>query len=150
MTEKADRSKRAVAYYRSTMEEGDESIETQREQVRKWAEKYGLDIVREFEDRNASQLHTKPHSGFEQLMRRVKRDRSFLFVLCADVSHWGRSNDMNLPASYSDECLKSGKAVIYTKESDCENRTLKSCAMLRKEITRRFPMPKSRWPRTSF
>jgi DNA invertase Pin-like site-specific DNA recombinase len=116
-----NKTKRAVAYYRSTVAEGDETIESQREQVREWAEKHGLEIIREFEDRGASGLHTEPHAGFDELMRRVKKDRSFQFVLCADVTHWGRCHDMDLPPWFSDECLKAGKAVIYTKITDCQN-----------------------------
>lgn len=121
MTEKVDRSKRAVAYYRTTVMEGDESIESQREQVREWAEKHGLEIVREFEDRGDPGMNTELPPGFEALMRRVKRDRSFQFVLCAEVSRRDPGDDIDLPEWYSNECLKAGKAVIYTKMSDCEN-----------------------------
>lgn len=53
-------SKRAVAYYRSSMTESDGAIESQREQVRGWAEKNGIEIVREFVDTGTSGLHTQP------------------------------------------------------------------------------------------
>lgn len=42
---------RAVAYYRHSAQDRQEnSIPIQREQVRKWAEKNGVEIIREFED----------------------------------------------------------------------------------------------------
>ena len=49
-------SKRAVAYYRSSAEDAESDIDRQREQVRRWAEKHGVEIVREFEDRDTSAL----------------------------------------------------------------------------------------------
>ena len=42
---------RAVAYYRKPAREGHEkSIARQKEQVRKWAEENGIEVVREFTD----------------------------------------------------------------------------------------------------
>ncbi|MDB4516280.1 recombinase family protein, partial [Crocinitomicaceae bacterium] len=66
----------------------------------------------------AAGAHAEAHTGFDELMRRVKKDRSFQYVLCSDVA---RCDGIDLPEWYSDECLKAGKAVIYAKSSDCEN-----------------------------
>ena len=47
---------RAVAYYRqSAQEPQDNSIPAQREQVREWAEKSGVEIIEEFSDPGKSQ-----------------------------------------------------------------------------------------------
>jgi hypothetical protein len=51
-----DKSERAVAYYRSTVAEGD-GVES--EDVRRWAETHGIEIVREFEDTGTSELRSE-------------------------------------------------------------------------------------------
>jgi len=53
----------------------------------------------------------------------VKRRSDFDFVLCLDVSRWGRFQDIDLSAQYSAECKRHKKEVIYTsigrpKEND--------------------------------
>ena len=44
----------------------------------------------------------------------VRKRNDFEFVLCLDVSRWGRFQDIDLSATYSAECKKHGKQVIYT------------------------------------
>jgi hypothetical protein len=44
----------------------------------------------------------------------VRKRSDFEFVLCLDVSRWGRFQDIDLSATYSAECKKHGKQVIYT------------------------------------
>ncbi len=44
----------------------------------------------------------------------VKKRNDFQFVLCLDVSRWGRFQDIDLSATYSAECKRNGKQVIYT------------------------------------
>ena len=48
---------RAVAYYRHSAREPQNSIPVQREQVRQWAEKNGVEIIEEFEDAGKSGLN---------------------------------------------------------------------------------------------
>ena len=45
----------------------------------------------------------------------VKKRNDFKYILCLDVSRWGRFQDIDLSAQYSAECRKYGKEVIYTK-----------------------------------
>jgi DNA invertase Pin-like site-specific DNA recombinase len=112
-TKTTDSATRAVAYYRSATAEGDDAIERQREQVRRWAEKHGIKIVREFEDRGVSAAVGRP--GFAELMTEwVKKDRDFRYILCLDVSRWGRFQGIDLSAQYSAECRKAGKQVVFT------------------------------------
>ncbi len=102
----ADRVRgRAVAYYRSSPADPEGTIEAQREQVREWAEKHELEIIREFEDRGESGLDTESHPGFDELMRRVKKDRNFRYVLCPDVTRWACRDGRELPERHSHECL---------------------------------------------
>ena len=50
---------RAVAYYRHSAQEPQNSIPTQKEQVRQWAEKNGVEIIQEFEDADKSALNAE-------------------------------------------------------------------------------------------
>ena len=52
----APASPRAVAYYRqSAREQQENSIPNQRERIRQWAEKNGVEIVEEFSDSSKSE-----------------------------------------------------------------------------------------------
>ncbi len=107
---------RAVAYYRHSAQDRQEnSVAIQQEQVRHWAQENGVKIVHEFADRGKSGLTAEGRDGFNDMMENwVKARRDFDFVLCLDVSRWGRFQDIDLSATYSAECKQHGKQVIYT------------------------------------
>ena len=53
----------------------------------------------------------------------ISKRKDFEYVLCMDVSRWGRFQDIDLSAQFSAICKKNGKQVIYTtigkpKEND--------------------------------
>ena len=107
---------RAVAYYRHSAQDRQEnSIPIQREQVREWAEKNNLEIIQEFEDAGKSGLNAEGRPAFNEMMDEwVKQRKDFDYVLCLDVSRWGRFQDIDLSAQYSAECKRNGKLVVYT------------------------------------
>ncbi len=107
---------RGVAYYRHSAKDRQEnSVAIQQELVLKWAKENGVDIVHEFADRGKSGLTAEGRDGFNDMMDNwVKKRKDFDFVLCLDVSRWGRFQDIDLSATYSAECKKHGKQVIYT------------------------------------
>ena len=107
---------RAVAYYRHSAQDRQEnSIPIQREQVREWAEKNGVEIIEEFEDAGKSGLNAEGRPAFTAMMNDwVKQRNDFQLVLCLDVSRWGRFQDIDLSAQYSAECSQHGKQVVYT------------------------------------
>ena len=107
---------RAVAYYRHSAQDRQEnSVSLQQEQVREWAEQNGVDIVHEFADRGKSGLTAEGRDGFNDMVENWVKGRSdFEYVLCLDVSRWGRFQDIDLSATYSAECKKHGKLVVYT------------------------------------
>ena len=116
---------KAVAYYRHSAQDRQEnSIPIQQEQVRQFADDNGIEIVHEFLDRGKSGLTAAGRDGFQDMMENwVKTKSDFQFVLCLDVSRWGRFQDIDLSAQYSAECTRHGKTVIYTsigkpKEND--------------------------------
>jgi len=106
----------AVAYYRHSAQDRQEnSVPLQQEQVRQWAEENGVEIIHEFADRGKSGLTAKGRDGFRDMMENWVRKRpDFQYVLCLDVSRWGRFQDIDLSATYSAECKKHGKLVVYT------------------------------------
>ena len=106
----------AVAYYRHSAQDRQEnSIPIQRDQVREWAEKNGVEIIKEFADHGKSGLNAEGRPAFNDMMENwvAKRD-DFQYVLCLDVSRWGRFQDIDLSAQYSAMCKKHKKTVIYT------------------------------------
>jgi DNA invertase Pin-like site-specific DNA recombinase len=113
--ERAAILRRAVAYYRHSAQDRQEnSIPIQRDQVREWAEKNGVTIIHEFEDAGKSGLNAEGRPAFNEMMEEwVKKRTDFEFILCLDVSRWGRFQDIDLSAQYSAECRRHGKQVIY-------------------------------------
>ncbi len=107
---------RAVAYYRHSAQDRQEnSIPIQRDQVHEWAEQNGVEIIREFADHGKSGLTAEDRPAFTEMMDEwVKKKDDFEYVLCLDVSRWGRFQDLDLSAQYSAECKKNGKQIIYT------------------------------------
>jgi DNA invertase Pin-like site-specific DNA recombinase len=107
---------RAVAYYRHSAQDRQEnSISIQQDQVRTWAESNGVEIIHEFMDPGKSGLTAEGRPAFQDMMENwVKKRNDFQYILCLDVSRWGRFQDIDLSAQYSAECRKYGKEVIYT------------------------------------
>jgi len=107
---------RAVAYYRHSAQDRQEnSIPIQKDQVREWADKNGVEIIEEFADAGISGLTAEDRPAFTEMMDEwVKERNDFDYVLCLDVSRWGRFQDIDLSAQYSAECKKHKKQVIYT------------------------------------
>jgi DNA invertase Pin-like site-specific DNA recombinase len=107
---------RAVAYYRHSAQDRQEnSIPIQQDQVRAWAKQHGVEIIREFCDAGRSGLNSEGRPAFTEMMDQWITQRSdFEYVLCLDVSRWGRFQDIDLSAQFSAICKKHGKQVIYT------------------------------------
>ena len=108
--------KKAVAYYRHSAQDRQEnSIPIQRQEVTKWAAENGVEIIKEFVDPGRSGLNAEGRPGFNEMMNEwVKQKKDFEYVICLDVSRWGRFQDIDLSAQYSAECKSNGKQVIYT------------------------------------
>ena len=109
---------RAVAYYRHSAQDRQEnSIPIQQDQVREWAGKNGVEIIHEIADAGNSGLNAEGRLAFTEMMDDwVKRRSDFDYVLCLDVSRWGRFQDIDLSAQFSAECRKNKnkKQIIYT------------------------------------
>ena len=91
---------KAVTYYRHSAQDRQEnSIPIQREQVRQWAERHGVDVIHEFEDAGKSGLNAEGRPGFTTMMNDwVKQRKDFAYVICLDVSRWGRFQYLDFSA----------------------------------------------------
>jgi DNA invertase Pin-like site-specific DNA recombinase len=107
---------RAVAYYRHSAQDRQEnSIPIQQDQVREWARSNGVEIIQEFADHGRSGLTAEGRPAFTDMMENwVKVRHDFQYILCLDVSRWGRFQDIDLSAQFSAECKRANKQVIYT------------------------------------
>jgi len=99
-------------------------IAIQQDQVRQWAREHGVEIIREFCDAGKSGLNSEGRPAFTETMDEwIKKRADFEYVLCLDVSRWGRLQDIDLSAQFSAICKKHKTQVIYTtigkpKEND--------------------------------
>ena len=107
---------RAVAYDRHSAQDRQEnSIPIQRDQVREWAEQHGVEIIKECSDHDKSGLNSEGRPAFNEMIDQWVTERNeFEFILCSDVSRWGRFQDIDLLALFSAICKKNGKQVIDT------------------------------------
>jgi DNA invertase Pin-like site-specific DNA recombinase len=107
---------RAVAYYRHSAQDRQEnSIPIQQDQVRAWALQHGVEIIHEFADAGRSGLNSEGRPAFTEMMDQwVTKRNDFDYILCLDVSRWGRFQDIDLSAQFSALCKKHRKQVIYT------------------------------------
>ncbi|MGL6195649.1 MAG: recombinase family protein [Thermoguttaceae bacterium] len=129
---------RAVAYYRHSAEIGQEnSVEIQQDHVRAFAKKCGIDIIHEYADRGKSGLTVEGRPQFQEMMERVANDNSFQYVLCLDVSRWGRFQDTDLSAHYESICTLNGKKVVFSSHGKLDvEEDAKLIGQLRKSIDR--------------
>lgn len=112
------RRKKAIAYYRHSAEDKQEnSVAIQREQIKKFAEKYDIEIIHEEADEGKSGLlGSEGRPGFKCLFDNWIENPNapdFNYVLVLDESRWGRFQDLDQAGAYVHRCKKRGKEVVY-------------------------------------
>ena len=101
---------RAVAYFRSSLDDEGRSVEVQRDFVRRWAAANGVRIVREFCDSGAATAEDRP--GLVELMEEwIARRDDFEAVICFDRSRLGRLVDDG-GAELAAVCEENGKTML--------------------------------------
>ena len=83
----------AAGYVRCSTDMQDGSIEQQKNELLKWAEKSKLKIIRWFEDDGKSGTSFLKRPGFFRMKTEIEGTPDFHYVLVYDESRWGRPGD---------------------------------------------------------
>lgn len=117
-------SARAVAYFRSSSQVDHEyAISSQQDQVRRWAEEHGIEIIHEFCDIGPSGPDTQELTALTEMLDEWVKPRSdFELVLCFDASRLGRFVDGNFAEQPSEVVHQHKKRLIYTSTNKPQSR----------------------------
>ncbi len=108
---------RAVEYVRMSTEHQQYSTENQRDKIREYAARRGLEIVRTYADEGKSGLRIAGREALQRLIHEVTGgDTDFQVILVYDVSRWGRFQDADESAYYEYICRRAGIQVAYCAE----------------------------------
>ncbi|MEX3669406.1 recombinase family protein [Paraburkholderia phenoliruptrix] len=108
---------RAVEYVRMSTEHQQYSTENQRDRIREYAIRHGIEIVRTYADEGKSGLRIDGRRALQQLIRDVEGgNANFQAILVYDVSRWGRFQDADESAYYEYICRRAGIQVTYCAE----------------------------------
>jgi DNA invertase Pin-like site-specific DNA recombinase len=108
---------RAAQYVRMSTEHQQYSTENQAEDIARYAELHGLEIVRTYADEGKSGLNLEGRVSLQQLITDVTEHRAdFDVVLVYDISRWGRFQDADQSAYYEYICRNAGVKVQYCAE----------------------------------
>jgi len=103
----------AAAYVRTATENQD-SASNQMDSIRKYADRHGIQIVKEYSDAGKSGLSAKGHESLAEMIRDVQNGPIiFSAILLYDVSRWGRFQDADESAYYEFVCRRVGVSVHY-------------------------------------
>lgn len=109
--------KRAAQYVRMSTEHQRYSTENQSDEIKRYAEQRGIEIVRTYSDQGKSGLSIEGRDGLKQLIGDVQSGAAdFDTVIVYDVSRWGRFQDADESAYYEYICKRAGISVIYSAE----------------------------------
>ena len=110
-------SVQAAEYVRMSTEHQQYSTENQRDGIREYAVRRGLEIVRTYADEGKSGLRIDGRQALQQLIKDVESGRAdFQVILVYDVSRWGRFQDADESAYYEYVCRRVGIQVAYCAE----------------------------------
>jgi site-specific DNA recombinase len=103
---------RAVAYYRMSDDQQEESIPQQRTAVLAWAKTHGYVVVREYKDEGISGDKTEKRKGFLQMREDATRLHDFQAVIVWDQDRFGRFD--SLEAGYWIKPLRDAGIMLVT------------------------------------
>lgn len=109
-------AKRAVAYLRASTDKQEQSVGDQLTAISTYAKEHGYTIVGSpFADDGRSGIEAESRPAFMRMMKLIESGESdFEFILCFDVSRWGRFLNPNEAAHWEYVCNRAGIKVVYT------------------------------------
>lgn len=117
-------------YVRMSTDRQENSSESQKALMAKFADQHGMRIVRTYEDLGKSGLLLKRRPGLGALMGDVLKGKvPFKAILVFDVSRWGRFQDPDESAHYEFLCRTCGMPVYYCSELFSNEATLENSAL---------------------
>lgn len=108
---------KAAQYLRMSTDSQPFSLANQAALIGAFAERHGFEIVRTYEDAGRSGMTTVGREGLLSLLRDVVSGPDYQTVLVADVSRWGRFQDLDEGAHYEFLCRQAGIQVLYCSEA---------------------------------
>lgn len=107
----------AATYVRMSTEHQKYSTDNQIASIRRYAEKSGFEIVRDYADEGKSGLRLIGRDAIQQLLSDIDEGRAtFEAILVYDVSRWGRFQDPDEAAEVELRCKRKGIRVHYCAE----------------------------------
>ncbi|OFZ88113.1 MAG: serine recombinase, partial [Betaproteobacteria bacterium RIFCSPLOWO2_02_FULL_62_79] len=108
---------RAAEYVRMSTDHQQYSTDNQRDKIREYAARRGIEIVRTYADEGKSGLRIDGRQALQQLIKDVENGAAdFQVILVYDVSRWGRFQDADESAYYEYICRRAGIQVAYCAE----------------------------------
>jgi DNA invertase Pin-like site-specific DNA recombinase len=127
--------KPAAQYVRMSTDTQEFSIENQKAEIKRYADRLGYEIVLTYCDEGKSGLTLKYRPSLKRLIGDVLSGNAcFQAILVYDVSRWGRFQDDNEAAHYEFLCRHSNIPVHYCAESFANDGSM--AAALLKNIKR--------------
>lgn len=100
--------RRAAEYVRMSTEHQKYSTDNQSAEIRSYAERRGFEIVRSYADEGKSGLRIDGRDAFQRLLADIKGGTAdFEAILVYDFSRWGRFQDPNEAAHFSEASTAS-------------------------------------------
>ncbi len=105
----------AAVYLRRSTDRQEQSIGDQRDAIERYAEQNGYEIVDEYVDDAISGADTESRKAFLKLIEDAQNGRRFDFILCYDVSRFGRV-ETDEAGHYRFLLSQAGVEVVYVAE----------------------------------
>jgi DNA invertase Pin-like site-specific DNA recombinase len=108
---------RAAQYVRMSTEHQRYSTDNQAQEIQKYADLHGMEIVRTFADDGKSGLNLEGRASLLRLLAEVQEGRAdFTAILVYDVSRWGRFQDADESGYWEYVCKRGGVSIHYCAE----------------------------------
>jgi DNA invertase Pin-like site-specific DNA recombinase len=107
----------AAQYVRMSTEHQRYSTDNQADEIQKYADQHGMEIVRTFADDGKSGLNLEGRASLLRLLAEVQEGRAdFKAILVYDVSRWGRFQDADESGYWEYVCKRAGVSIHYCAE----------------------------------